>query len=397
MNALKEGWDCSFAYVLVSVANIGATIAVEQTIGRILRLPNATEKKNLDLNYSFVYTSSESFNNASAMIIRDLEKNGYSEADLRENKGKVVAEKTEFSRQVKDTDIKIPLVGLKSTKEPLAFNKDLIGDSFKLFDHFENFDIDFHEDQNQKVKIDIDKKSGIYRITQGKLMLTLYPEDFSMDELNGWYKRNVRNSVVSSTEMSQYIELALKHLVKKHSIEDLSLNRFRLKERLQKEATAVISAFAKKSFDSLLKKGDISTRVVFFSPPSQISLSRYSNERFKKHLFERAGYMNGEEAEFASRVDSLENIAWWYRNTEKVDFHLQGWKASRFYPDFLIKTKKGRYIVVEYKGADRLSNEDTGWKRELGVLWEKLCGKDNSFFLVGSDDVDATLKTISSF
>ena len=88
VNALKEGWDCPFAYVLVSVANIGSKLAVEQTMGRILRLPQAKDKKNLDLNYSFVYTSSESFSKASSAVINGLEANGYSRADLRENTGK---------------------------------------------------------------------------------------------------------------------------------------------------------------------------------------------------------------------------------------------------------------------------------------------------------------------
>jgi hypothetical protein len=49
VNALKEGWDCPFAYVLISVANIGSRLAVEQTMGRIWRRPQASEKKNLDL------------------------------------------------------------------------------------------------------------------------------------------------------------------------------------------------------------------------------------------------------------------------------------------------------------------------------------------------------------
>src|SRR3989344_1670335 len=40
VNALAEGWDCSFAYVLISVANLGAKIAVEQIIGRVIRMPN---------------------------------------------------------------------------------------------------------------------------------------------------------------------------------------------------------------------------------------------------------------------------------------------------------------------------------------------------------------------
>src|SRR3989338_9987468 len=38
-DAIKEGWDCSFAYVLASVFNVGSAISVEQLIGRILRLP----------------------------------------------------------------------------------------------------------------------------------------------------------------------------------------------------------------------------------------------------------------------------------------------------------------------------------------------------------------------
>jgi type III restriction enzyme len=41
VNALAEGWDCSFAYVLISVANLGSKIAVEQIIGRIIRMPYA--------------------------------------------------------------------------------------------------------------------------------------------------------------------------------------------------------------------------------------------------------------------------------------------------------------------------------------------------------------------
>lgn len=124
VNALKEGWDCPFAYVLISVANIGATIAVEQTMGRIMRLPKATEKKNIELNNSFVYTSSESFSKAGSAIIKGLEQNGYSRADLRENKGKIILEKTTYERHIKDDDIKVPYIGYKAKKDALAFNRD---------------------------------------------------------------------------------------------------------------------------------------------------------------------------------------------------------------------------------------------------------------------------------
>ena len=44
VNALKEGWDCPFAYILASLANRTSTVDVEQILGRILRQPYAMHK-----------------------------------------------------------------------------------------------------------------------------------------------------------------------------------------------------------------------------------------------------------------------------------------------------------------------------------------------------------------
>lgn len=394
VNALKEGWDCPFAYVLVSVANIGSTIAVEQTMGRILRLPFACEKKSLDLNYSFVYTSSESFSKASSSVIKGLEANGYSRADLRENKGKVVAEKTEFERFIKDGAIELPFIGLKTKKDALSFARDLIGEDFKIYEHYQPFEIDFHDDQNQKVKIDIDKENGIYRVIQPGLVLIFHPEDFSLEEVNSWLKRNVRHTIISSTEMGKYIDLVIKDQSKTHTVEELSLNRFRLKEKIQEVISNIIESYAKSQFDKLISRGEVDVSCAFYSPDKKILLSRLSAEHFQKHLFERAGYMNGEETEFAMRLDILDNVVWWYRNREKEDFYLQGWKQGKFYPDFIAKTKDGNYLLIEYKGEDRLSNEDTEYKVELGELWEKLNDYVNKFYLVGKSSTDKVLAEI---
>ena len=82
VNALAEGWDCSFAYVLISVANLGSKIAVEQIIGRIIRMPYAKRKANEDFNRSYVFASAQNFNEAANQIISGLETNGYSRADI---------------------------------------------------------------------------------------------------------------------------------------------------------------------------------------------------------------------------------------------------------------------------------------------------------------------------
>ncbi len=396
VNALREGWDCPFAYVLVSVANIGATIAVEQTIGRILRLPQAKEKKNLDLNYAYIYTSSESFSKASSSVIKGLEENGYSRADLRENTGKITPEKEDFERYIHDDTILVPYMGIDGKDEPLAFNTDLVGEDFRIYDHFTPIRINFHDDQNQRVKIDITEQNGWFRITQGKLSIILHPEDFSKEELGNWLKRNIRHSTISAEEMGKYIDLILGDMLAVYQLNELSLNRFRLKEKIHETIIDTIQAYTKQQFNVLLSDHTLATDVSFYTPENTILIARVSPESFQKHLFEKAGAMNGEETELAFRIDALDNILWWYRNREKEDFYLQGWKQGKFYPDFILKTRGGVYILVEYKGEDRLTNEDTEYKEALGHTWEQVSDGENKFFLASKKNSDEILKEISA-
>ena len=56
VDKLREGWDCPLAYVLGSIGNAATPTAVEQLIGRVLRMPNAnpTHVPALDRAYAFV-------------------------------------------------------------------------------------------------------------------------------------------------------------------------------------------------------------------------------------------------------------------------------------------------------------------------------------------------------
>ena len=77
VQALKEGWDCSFAYVLCSVAELSSGTAVEQIIGRVLRLPRAKEKKADDLNRAYAYVASQKFAEAAKTLTDALIQNGF--------------------------------------------------------------------------------------------------------------------------------------------------------------------------------------------------------------------------------------------------------------------------------------------------------------------------------
>ena len=83
VNALKEGWDCPFAYILGSLANRTSRIDVEQILGRILRQPYQKEYSNKLLNMSYVLTSSNDFNSALSSILEGLNSAGFSKNDCR--------------------------------------------------------------------------------------------------------------------------------------------------------------------------------------------------------------------------------------------------------------------------------------------------------------------------
>jgi type III restriction enzyme len=75
--ALREGWDCSFAYVLCSVAEQRSPRAVEQLLGRVLRLPGAKRKAREDLNCAFAFTTTNSFQSAASTLSDGLVANGF--------------------------------------------------------------------------------------------------------------------------------------------------------------------------------------------------------------------------------------------------------------------------------------------------------------------------------
>lgn len=83
VNALKEGWDCPFAYILASLANKTSQVDVEQILGRILRQPYTKQHSAPLLNTSYVLTCSNDFHNTLENIVKGLNKAGFSRKDYR--------------------------------------------------------------------------------------------------------------------------------------------------------------------------------------------------------------------------------------------------------------------------------------------------------------------------
>lgn len=83
VNALKEGWDCPFAYILATLANKTSTVDVEQILGRVLRLPYTQQNESKFLNLSYVLTCSNDFHTTITKVIKGLNDAGFSEKEYR--------------------------------------------------------------------------------------------------------------------------------------------------------------------------------------------------------------------------------------------------------------------------------------------------------------------------
>ncbi len=85
VEALKEGWDCSFAYVFCSVANIHSATDAEQLLGRVLRMPYAKQRTIPSLNRAYANLTSKSFSEAAHALKDRLVAMGFEEGEAEDN------------------------------------------------------------------------------------------------------------------------------------------------------------------------------------------------------------------------------------------------------------------------------------------------------------------------
>jgi superfamily II DNA or RNA helicase len=393
VNALAEGWDCSFAYILVSVANIGSRVAVEQIIGRIMRLPFAKRKADEDLNRSYVFASARNFNEAANEIINGLESHGYSKFDLINAEDSKKQYEFDVERRI-DEDFSPPIMAYEN--DELSF-EDLIGEDFELAKQNAKIDFKFHYDSDGKAIIDIKEDDKWIRGAQKVLKLTYADKNFSKKELVQWLDKRLRFTILEKEDKVKFLEKAIDN-IKGYTIQDLSINRFLLLQKLDNTINEILIEQAKKSFDKAVKGGKIKVKQ-FDGFPAIITLAEEIPEEFNKNYYQKIDKLNKEEQRFVERLDldTLPNIKFWIRNRAKKDpFYLQGWHPDKFYPDFIAVTDKDSILAIEWKGEHLISNEDTTYKVELAKEWEQLGDGKLHFFLVGNDNVDEVLSKLKA-
>jgi type III restriction enzyme len=96
------------------------------------------------------------------------------------------------------------------------------------------------------------------------------------------------------------------------------------------------------------------------------------------------GAEEGEEFQCAKAIDSEPAVRFWLRNVSR---HSDSFRLPTsddfFYPDFVAQLNDGRLLVVEYKGDDRSTNDDSKEKANIGEIWARL-SKGKALFLLAT-------------
>lgn len=112
--ALREGWDCPFAYVLCSVAEIKSSTYVEQILGRILRLPKACMKGHDELNKAYAFVGSGRFYEALSTLTDALVLNGFEKQEAKD----LIVQAPGYQNEIPYDDLFLGTVFLDSPEKP---------------------------------------------------------------------------------------------------------------------------------------------------------------------------------------------------------------------------------------------------------------------------------------
>lgn len=499
VNALKEGWDCPFAYILASLADRSSSVDVEQILGRVLRLPNVRKNENVMLNMSYVFTASARFSETLDSVVKGLNRAGFSSSDYRqveleksveptempmnesiastsllndsnggpkegefdlssilwngddsslspasvasvsdhgdakselqnqpsgimaqiehlaqkenkelekrieENRTSPVAP-PEMEKQVKTYAIKsifkdsasqiiLPKFFMKGAVEGLhvdlfgiantPFDKDMLLKNFplRIADtniNFENVDVEMRSidlDESQK-----DFTPTIFSVGKNQQAeITRWLSNIDdverkrqkcAERLRDWIGNMYP---IPDPDIIEYIRRVLSNFNDK-DLNQMLNSQSTYAERIKQKINTLAAEYIETEFDRTLDQDKIILRQ-HYRIADKLTLSS-AGKPLPKTLHEKEENVNGFEETVINAVANLENVEFWTRNREKKDFCINGF--INHYPDFIIKTKHGKIVMLETKG-DHLDAEK---KIKLGNLWASKAGNNYRYCLV---------------
>lgn len=429
VQALREGWDCPFAYVLCSVAEMRSSTAVEQILGRVMRLPKAKRKKQESLNSAYAFVASQNFYKTASALADGLVQNGFDKqaaADLICPPDEQQTELPVFGgRAQPDSEptpaargevFKVPKLMVKRNQTYLDFEASRFLETVWQLSECdaelseEEFPSEFSTGERGEIGLSREGRVETRFLGQLHQQMTLLAPDKGWDatRLADWLDRTIKHLDILQRESLPFLQRLVNHLIEERNIpiEVLIRNKYALKDAAAAKIDSHRQNVHQAAYQNFLLP-EFATPVVVspdhcfsFDPHGYPYNTRYEGAyRFEKHYYRDVGDLksDGEEFECAQFIDMLPQVKYWVRNLERKplqSFWLQT-STDKFYPDFVCLLTDGRYLVVESKGIYLWSADDAKEKREIGELWEKRSNGKCLFIMPRGPDFDAIRAKIS--
>ncbi|MGE8036743.1 DEAD/DEAH box helicase family protein [Lysinibacillus sp. NPDC093692] len=509
VNALKEGWDCPFAYILASLANKTSAVDVEQILGRILRLPYVTKHNSPLLNTSYVLTCSNDFHKTLENIVVGLNNAGFSRKDFRvgelseaettsstsqieldedvheikeevigneaievhkeviDNKEIEVSEETVNNEEesndnfddIDSSEVYVTVQGnadnrdstlsemiRDATIQSVGYNSEIIennnseftgGELGRMLNQF-TIQSQFSEDVNkikvpqfflrteadlfgeeysllepenlsdgftlsgQDANISFELAIGeMYQIDvqeQGEAVpkykrasrseseffrehLAKLPAEMKIKQCTDMISKQInKNNRYATSEISDYVRRIISNM-KDDELAAMETAIPVYARKILQKIEVLESKYRESQFYRWLDSGKIVCRESYKFPTiitpaviiDSIPNSLYEAEKNDLNNFER---------KLIDIIVGIDNITWWHRIIERKGIRING--CINHYPDFIVRTKSGKIILVEAKG-DYLDGDDSKTKLKLGRKWAAESGTSYRYFMVFKD------------
>ena len=378
--ALQEGWDCAFAYVLTILTNPGSKNSLTQLVGRILRQPGAKKTKVKELDESYVFCCQQK-----AEALLDSIKEGFAEEGLGDLHGHIVAEAAEGEGGAKPAErvvglrqkfkkfadrIYLPIFVIKDGPRwrKVSYEADILSRvdwSAADFAPLYKLPLVARKDADTDVVVglsddekEVIRRKGVVRSAGGGLSVDgVFVSRQLLDVIpNPWVAHAMVKNVLARLSEKFDKEIVAGNLV--FIIEELRKRSEAEKDRLAQEI--FWNAIRDKELRFLMLKDDPGYRL-----PSKLGmrhgasiLNQGDGSPLQLSLFEVVadGDFNEPEKHVAWYLDEQEKLLWWYRNRSRQDYSIQGWRKHRIYPDFVFsetdpkdRSDYAKVFVVEAK------------------------------------------------